>query len=655
MPDSQTNFATNINPIVSGSRDSVGSGAFGGKRTSDSGGASFSAELDRANTRQSWDNPPERSSAKRAPKPGDAPPSGPSDKSRASSSEKQDKADVNQASADPAPSKKTNEPGSTVKAAEAEKAGTEADLSVSAGLVKNDVQSELAAGQAADSLTDTLQLNAVSDTASSSSLLSVPENPDQVPAVVLPAPEVAETSVLNNVKDSALLADSERAQSFTDRLPSALPSTSNTPTDVKVTPSSIKQTPIHENAVDATLLASNKQVKTALPGTGSQPINSQLQLAAAPAAQMFKVGETVSPSALANRFRSASVTDTSAAGSAVSIDPSLEGVEPVPGAALLNRGPLTPEKGSLEPTALRIGDVAVELTSTAAHTLNGNAARAVHPHAETASPYLPLADDAALAVEIDESLLQSGMPLDANQGRNNVAMAGAVGNLAEIMSKAGADQSVDNMLSAGASGTVTAPMLSRVDSTSAQIGSAPLNVPLMAGTAADSLAGNVRWMVNEGVQTASVNVTPSGMGPISVKIGIENEQMNVSIVATQHNTRDALEALLPRLREQLLAQGHDSVKVEVSDGRSEQSRGSSGQQFAQERQSAGDNQASGQGFRQSEQSKGDASQTYDENRHPSGERVLSESERRQMDQIQGFAPDGKAGERSVRYGYDLYV
>jgi flagellar hook-length control protein FliK len=129
----------------------------------------------------------------------------------------------------------------------------------------------------------------------------------------------------------------------------------------------------------------------------------------------------------------------------------------------------------------------------------------------------------------------------------------------------------DNMLLTTASGIVTAPVQARSDAASAQVTNAPLTLPLLQSDADKTMSSNIRWMVNEGVKNAVVNVTPSGMGPISVSVGIENDHMSVSIVALQGSTREALDSMLPRLREQLAMQGHDSVKVDISNGGSENS------------------------------------------------------------------------------------
>lgn len=129
----------------------------------------------------------------------------------------------------------------------------------------------------------------------------------------------------------------------------------------------------------------------------------------------------------------------------------------------------------------------------------------------------------------------------------------------------------DNMFHTMSSGIVTAPVPLRSDTSGTQPANAPLTLPLLQSDADKTMSSNIRWMVNEGVRNAVVNVTPSGMGPISVSVGIENDHMNVTIVALQGSTREALDSMLPRLREQLAAQGHDSVRVDISNGDTENS------------------------------------------------------------------------------------
>ncbi|MFK8079295.1 MAG: flagellar hook-length control protein FliK [Granulosicoccus sp.] len=198
-------------------------------------------------------------------------------------------------------------------------------------------------------------------------------------------------------------------------------------------------------------------------------------------------------------------------------------------------------------------------------------------------------------------------------------------------------QSPDNTFLSVQGGIVTAPSVPRTEAGSSQTVNAPINMPILQADADKAMAGNIRWMVNEGVKNAVVNVTPAGMGPISVSIGIEKDQMNVSIVALQGSTREALDSLLPRLRDQLATQGHDSVRVDISDGRTDQSERGYGQQFAD-------------GNNESEQDKLLAGDRI------SDEEPENDSVRQSANEVvdsQGFLNLNEMGQ--IRSRYDVYV
>jgi len=197
-------------------------------------------------------------------------------------------------------------------------------------------------------------------------------------------------------------------------------------------------------------------------------------------------------------------------------------------------------------------------------------------------------------------------------------------------------QPTDNTFLSLQGGIVTAPSVSRPDAGSSQAMNAPINIPILQADADKAMAGNIRWMVNEGVKNAVVNVTPNGMGPITVSIGIEKDQMNVSIVALQGSTREALDSMLPRLRDQLAAQGHDSVRVDISDGRADQSDRGYAQQFTEEQSGTEqENRLVGRGNADGES---DDSLTGLEN---------------ETSDSQGFATLNEFGQ--VRSRYDVYV
>ena len=194
--------------------------------------------------------------------------------------------------------------------------------------------------------------------------------------------------------------------------------------------------------------------------------------------------------------------------------------------------------------------------------------------------------DAKLAARnIDQQVTQTNLAQSQLQARQQAAQAliNPMTNIATGDTAEPDKQSANNMFLSSAGGILTAPVLQRADAGSTQTITAPLNMPILQGDSEKAMVGNIRWMVNEGVKNAVINVTPSGMGPISVRVGKEKDHINVSIVALQGSTREALDSMLPRLREQFAAQGHNNVNVDISDGRSGQSDRGYGQQGSAER------------------------------------------------------------------------
>ena len=74
----------------------------------------------------------------------------------------------------------------------------------------------------------------------------------------------------------------------------------------------------------------------------------------------------------------------------------------------------------------------------------------------------------------------------------------------------------------------------------------------------------VQWAVNQSVSGAQIRLNPQHMGPVEVKIQLQNEQLSISFTAQHGATREAIDAALPRLREMLSEQNVNLVDVDVS-------------------------------------------------------------------------------------------
>ncbi|MBX2883469.1 MAG: flagellar hook-length control protein FliK, partial [Granulosicoccus sp.] len=88
------------------------------------------------------------------------------------------------------------------------------------------------------------------------------------------------------------------------------------------------------------------------------------------------------------------------------------------------------------------------------------------------------------------------------------------------------------------------------------------------------LGGQLRLMVEGGVQSASLQVKPAELGPIQISLLSDNDRLTVNIMAGNAVTRDLLDSALPRLREQLGQGQFNQIDVNISDsGKGQQQSG----------------------------------------------------------------------------------
>jgi flagellar hook-length control protein FliK len=92
-------------------------------------------------------------------------------------------------------------------------------------------------------------------------------------------------------------------------------------------------------------------------------------------------------------------------------------------------------------------------------------------------------------------------------------------------------------------------------------------IPVRTPGFENELANRVTWMANQKVQTAEIAVHPADLGPIEVRIEIRNDQASVVFGAAHGETRAALEAALPKLRELMSGQGLNLADASVAEHR----------------------------------------------------------------------------------------
>jgi len=119
---------------------------------------------------------------------------------------------------------------------------------------------------------------------------------------------------------------------------------------------------------------------------------------------------------------------------------------------------------------------------------------------------------------------------------------------------------------------------------------ASINTPFSQQAAwGEEVGSRVKWMVSSQVQSAELKMNPVNLGPVEVKISVQNDQTTIHFSAQNGAVREALDAAMPRLREMLGDNGVNLADVDVSD----QSFAQQQKAFEQGADATGDEYAAG--------------------------------------------------------------
>jgi flagellar hook-length control protein FliK len=83
----------------------------------------------------------------------------------------------------------------------------------------------------------------------------------------------------------------------------------------------------------------------------------------------------------------------------------------------------------------------------------------------------------------------------------------------------------------------------------------PIHTPVGNAQWADEIGSRLTMMAEQGKQAASLRLSPEHLGPLEIRIAIQDDRASVWFGAAHADTRAAIEHALPRLRELFEAQG----------------------------------------------------------------------------------------------------
>ncbi len=92
-----------------------------------------------------------------------------------------------------------------------------------------------------------------------------------------------------------------------------------------------------------------------------------------------------------------------------------------------------------------------------------------------------------------------------------------------------------------------------------------INTPVRESVWGEKLAERVVMLAGNSLKTAEIRLTPADLGPLKVRVSIDDGTANVTFQAQHAVTREAIEQALPRLRELMLESGLSLGQTDVGE------------------------------------------------------------------------------------------
>jgi hypothetical protein len=188
-------------------------------------------------------------------------------------------------------------------------------------------------------------------------------------------------------------------------------------------------------------------------------------------------------------------------------------------------------------------------------------------------PALPAGGESAASVRIFSpdtpafSPAQQGSPENPQaQGAAMTALMAAIKRLAPDNSRPqSAESTLSSITGAVTQGSSAATTMTTV-ATPAAMPAVSVATPFGQAGWDQALGERIQWLAGQKVQGAQVKLNPANLGPMEVRIQVQNDQASVQFSSHHAVVREALEAALPRLRDMFENSGVQLVNVDVSGG-----------------------------------------------------------------------------------------
>jgi flagellar hook-length control protein FliK len=164
------------------------------------------------------------------------------------------------------------------------------------------------------------------------------------------------------------------------------------------------------------------------------------------------------------------------------------------------------------------------------------------------------------ATKLPETLLQLS-PETGPRTAEALSLLAALRHPASSLKPAAGSATVEPTVSGAAPQT---PLPATGATGSGAAASVSVDVPVQQGNWDQALGERIQWLMGQRLQGAQIKLNPAHLGPLEVRIQMQQDQASIQFTSNHAVVREVLEAALPRLRDMFESAGVQLLDVNVS-------------------------------------------------------------------------------------------
>ncbi|MCW8956420.1 MAG: flagellar hook-length control protein FliK, partial [Gammaproteobacteria bacterium] len=228
--------------------------------------------------------------------------------------------------------------------------------------------------------------------------------------------------------------------------------------------------------------------------------------------------------------------------------------------------PVESQLSAIEPPiAMQNSSITVVATTTASNTsvaaqvLDSSRASQAQTLVNNQMVEGEMAEDGDGFQDLEIVTANSGKQEANQQSRQGISIASSVAAAASQLQQVPLTTASANLNLTSANIPFDSVLSSGVSSATTSISSS-----IQSQAWSQGLTDQVSWMMRGNIQSAAIRLNPAHLGPLEVKLSIEDDVARLSFVSSHAPVREALDAAMPRLREMLEQQGINLADVDIS-------------------------------------------------------------------------------------------